>query len=112
MNFLKIRSKKIIASLDYFRLKFSWWIEIGTIFFLCLFYLKPVFADGDPLSGLMTTLQATFGTSSTFVHVLYLAEVVTGIVGFIKSKHPYSFVGIVLVTLFMTFALNTWVFTS
>lgn len=68
-----------------------------------------VFA-ADELSGVMTSVKENFGAGSTFIKLLYGAEIVAGGYAWHKTKHPSAVIGIVILTLFMTYALGHWVF--
>jgi type IV conjugative transfer system pilin TraA len=83
---------------------------------LCLilgyFYSISAYADSDELSGVMSSVKSNFGTDSTFIHLLYLAEVVVGVYTYHKTKNIPVLLGIVIISLFLNYALGHWVFTS
>lgn len=83
-------------------------------FFVFTWLLYPVFtfADADDLSGVMTSVKSDFGTGSTFIKLLYLAEIIACVYGYHKTKNIAILMGIVVVSLFLNFALGHWVFTS
>jgi len=60
----------------------------------------------DLLAGLMPSIASTFGHSSTVMKCLYIGEVVMAVVGFIKTKNPLIFLGIVVLSLFLNFVLR------
>lgn len=64
----------------------------------------------DELSGVMTSVKENFGSGSTFIKLLYGAEIIAGGYAWHKTKHPSAVIGIVILTLFMTYALGHWVF--
>lgn len=64
----------------------------------------------DELSGIMTSARENFGAGSTFIKLLYGAEIIAGGYAWHKTKHPSAVIGIVILTLFMTYALGHWVF--
>jgi hypothetical protein len=90
-------------------LKNKWFKPIlGFLVFLGFFCSGSAFAD--ELKGVMDSVKENFGTDSTFIKLLYAAEIVAGGYAWHKTKHPSAVIGIVILTLFMTFALTHWVF--
>ena len=82
------------------------------ISFLLLFGVlctASIFA-ADELATVMATAKENFGADSSFIKLLYGAEVVAGGYAWHKTKHPSAVIGIVVLTMFMTFALKHWVF--
>jgi len=73
-------------------------------------YAASIFAAGDELLDVMASAKANFGAGSTFIKLMYGAEIVAGGYAWHKTKHPSAVIGIVVLALFMTFALNHWVF--
>ena len=72
-------------------------------------YSTSVFAT-DELAGVMDSVKANFGAGSAFIKLLYAAEIIAGGYAWHKTKHPSAVIGIVILALFMTFALGHWVF--
>ncbi|EKE01122.1 MAG: hypothetical protein ACD_21C00209G0006 [uncultured bacterium] len=68
-----------------------------------------VFA-ADELAGAMSSVRDNFGANSVFIKLLYASEIVAGGYAWHKTKHPSAVIGIVVLALFMTFALAHWVF--
>ena len=78
--------------------------------FFCVtsaFALDP--ATGD-LKGIMTDAKENFGSNSALIRLFYAAEIIAGAYAWHKSKHPSAVIGIVVLALFVTYALKTWVF--
>lgn len=73
-------------------------------------YAASIFAAGDELADVMTSAKSNFGAGSTFIKLMYGAEIIAGGYAWHKTKHPSAVIGIVVLALFMTFALNHWVF--
>ena len=72
-------------------------------------YAASIFA-ADELQGVLESAKSNFGTNSTFIKLMYGAEIIAGGYAWHKTKHPSAVIGIVVLALFMTFALNHWVF--
>lgn len=72
-------------------------------------YAGSVFAAGDELAEVMTSVKSNFGSDSTFIKLMYVAEIIAGGYAWHKTKHPSAVIGIVVLALFMTFALQHWV---
>lgn len=79
--------------------------------FLSFSYSTSIFA-GDELAGVMDSVKLNFGPGSAFLKLLYAAEIIAGGYAWHKTKHPSAVIGIVILALFMTFALSHWVFTT
>lgn len=91
--------------------KNTWAKSIARFFILfgaC--YAVSIFAAGDELADVMASVKLNFGSGSTFIKLMYAAEIVAGGYAWHKTKHPSAVIGIVVLALFMTFALNHWVF--
>ena len=68
--------------------------QIGILFFL-LSHWRTAFADGDDYSAdAKPAVDATFGANSTFIHFIYLAEVVSIMLLFNKNKNPLILVSL------------------
>ncbi len=68
--------------------------QIG-IFFLLLSGWGVAFADGDDyLADAKPAVDATFGAKSTFIHFIYLAEVISVLLLFNKHKNPLILVSL------------------
>ena len=90
------------------------WINSNLMFVVLLGFLSfscstAIFAV-DELSGVMTSVKDNFGSGSAFLKLLYTAEIIAGGYAWHKTKHPSAVIGIVVLALFMTFALSHWVF--
>jgi hypothetical protein len=90
------------------------WFKSTSIFFVvlgwfCFSYSSSVFA-ADELAGVMVSVKENFGSGSAFLKLLYAAEIIAGGYAWHKTKHPSAVIGIVILALFMTFALSHWVF--
>ncbi len=72
------------------------------------FYVQPIVLAADELAGILTPVKTNFGTGSTFVKLLYVAEIIAGGYGWYKTKSPAAISGIVVLALFMTYALDHW----
>jgi len=84
------------------------WFIVGLNFLFSL----PAFADSDDLSDVMSSVKSDFGTNSTFIKLLYLLEIIAAVYGYHKSKNIGVLIGIVVISIFINFALGHWVFTS
>ena len=61
-------------------------------------------ADGtNYLSGVESSVSASFGEGSTFEHLLYLGEACVGAFGYIKTKNIMLLVGVVVLMIFTHF---------
>lgn len=87
-------------------------VNVAILTLICCSYPFTAFADGDELSGVMTSVKSNFGTDSTFIKLLYLAEVIVGVYTYHKTKNIPVLLGIVIVSLFLNFALGHWVFNA
>jgi hypothetical protein len=92
------------------------WLNPVLVFFTFLgilgfSYSTSIFAV-DELVGVMTSVKENFGAGSAFLKLLYAAEIIAGGYAWHKTKHPSAVIGIVILALFMTFALSHWVFTT
>lgn len=91
-------------------LKNRWFTPVlGFLIFSGFFCPISVFA-ADELAAVMDSVKANFGTGSTFIKLMYAAEIIAGGYAWHKTKHPSAVIGIVILALFMTFALTHWVF--
>ncbi|CAL7962430.1 Pilin (modular protein) [Gammaproteobacteria bacterium] len=79
------------------------------VFFTLVWLSNSVFA-ADELSSILTSAKENFGSDSTFIKLLYAAEIIAGGYAWHKTKHPSAVIGIVVLALFITFALKHWVF--
>jgi hypothetical protein len=84
-------------------------IIFASLGFLSFSYSTSIFAV-DELVGVMTSVNENFGAGSAFIKLLYAAEIIAGGYAWHKTKHPSAVIGIVVLALFMTFALGHWVF--
>lgn len=69
-------------------------------------------AEGDPLSELLPTAKNAFGANSTFIHLMYLLEVIACVYAYHKTKHFGAMLGIFVLPVVTNFALNHWVFAA
>ena len=91
-------------------LKSKWRPSLVFLAFLgVLGFSYSVFA-ADELAGVMASVKENFGAGSAFLKLLYAAEIIAGGYAWHKTKHPSAVIGIVVLALFMTFALSHWVF--
>ena len=74
-----------------------------------IFYSLPAEA-ADDLSNVMTSVQSDFGTGSTFIKIMYLLEIIAAVYGYHKTKNIGVLAGIVIISIFLNFALGHWVF--
>jgi len=84
-------------------------VNLAIAIFIGFIYSFPVFADDD-LSGVMEDVQKDFGSNSTFVKLLYLAEIIAAVYAYHKTKNIAVLIGILVISIFLTFALTHWVF--
>lgn len=77
-----------------------------------IFYSITSFADDDPLSSLLPTAKSAFGADSTFIHLMYLAEVIVCAYAYHKTKNFGALLGIFVLPIVTSFALNHWVFSA
>ena len=69
-------------------------------------------ANDDPLSALLPTAKNAFGADSTFIHLMYLAEVIVCAYAYHKTKNFGALLGIFVLPIVTSFALNHWVFSA
>jgi hypothetical protein len=82
-------------------------LAFGITFLMSFFH--PAFADGvDALKDLGEAVDANFGTSSTFMKLLYTIEVFGSAYAYIKTKNLALLSGVVVLSLFVNFALQHW----
>ncbi|MBU0744929.1 MAG: hypothetical protein KKE11_06145 [Gammaproteobacteria bacterium] len=67
-------------------------------------------AEPDQLATVMDSVRNNFGVESAFIKILYAAEIIAGGYAWHKTKHPSAVIGIVILALFMTFALKRWIY--
>jgi TraA. len=106
---MEIKTKDLIKRYCNVVLSNPWCIAILTclaLFGLC--YSMSVFAD-DALAGVMTEVKANFGKDSTAVKLLYGAEIIAGGYAWHKTKNPAAVTGVVVLSLFMNYALGKWI---
>jgi len=72
---------------------------------MLLFMQARAFATDD-LAGLKTQAAGDFGTGSTFFDLLMVAEILSGVFFYHKTKNPAYFVGIPLVLVVLTWGLQ------
>lgn len=85
-----------------------------TVPLLCLctvfsLVLSPVSFGADELSSVMNTVKENFGANSTFIKILYVAEIIVGGYTWHKTKSPAAIIGIVVLAVFVNFAFGHWV---
>ena len=70
--------------------------QLGILFFLLSVWRVALADDNgdDYLSDAKSTVDATFGASSTFIHFIYLAEVASIMLLFNKNKNPLILVSL------------------
>lgn len=76
-------------------------------------YIGQAFADSpglDDLQGVTNSLKSDFGKGSTFVTILYLVEIVAAIMAYIKTKNLITLSGVIVISIFINFAIPHWVF--
>ncbi|MCF6768423.1 hypothetical protein L3V86_08605 [Thiotrichales bacterium 19S11-10] len=77
-------------------------------FILLVFSGSLYAAEGvDYLEGAKGDVAKTFGEDSSFIYFAYIAEVLIGGVAFIKTKSPWTLVGIVILMIFTHFFLGS-----
>ena len=84
---------------------------LGVFVVLGLLCSTSIFAE-DLLKGAMPALKENFGTDSIVFKMLILAEILTSVLIFIKTKDFKIAGGVLFVLIFMTFTLNQLVFKS
>jgi type IV conjugative transfer system pilin TraA len=73
-----------------------------------IFYSELSFA-ADQLAGVMDEVRSNFGKDSTAVKLLYGAEIIAGGYTWHKTKNPAAVTGVVVLSLFMNYALGKWI---
>jgi D-alanyl-lipoteichoic acid acyltransferase DltB (MBOAT superfamily) len=92
-------------------LKSKWFNPVlGVFVTLGLFcFSTAVFAE-DLLKDAMPALKENFGTGSAVVKIIYLVDIISSVLIYIKTK-DYKIAGSVLITLiYLTYTLNNMVF--
>ena len=67
------------------------------------FYIGQALAitpGSDILSNAQADITANFGTSSTVMYIVYVAEIFAGISAYIKTKNLFALIGLVIVVIF------------
>ena len=78
---------------------------------LALVFLSSAVFAADELSGVLTSINESFGLKSVFIKVLYLMEIYYGWHKWRQTGNPWSAAGIVIVAMFFTYAIPHWVVT-
>ncbi|EKE00612.1 MAG: hypothetical protein ACD_21C00314G0001 [uncultured bacterium] len=73
-----------------------------------VFYSTSVFAE-DLLSAALPDIKANFGLGSVFIKGLYLLEIYYGWRKWRETHNVWAVGGILLVALYMTYAIGKWV---
>ena len=60
----------------------------------------------DPLASVGASVSTAFGKGSTFMWILMIAEVVAGVIAYIKTKNMMVLIGIVIVFMFTAAAFT------
>ncbi len=81
---------------------------VGTFALMGLSFSTTAFG-ADELLAVMTSVKENFGAGSTFIKIMYLAEIIVGGYTWHKTKNPAAVIGIVVLALFVNFALGHWV---
>ena len=107
----KIKNKYCDLSVKLYHSKFTSFISkaIGIYSLISLLHVGQAIADDD-LSGVKTSMQGDFGKDSTFVGAMYLVEIVMAGVTYIKSKNMMALIGVVLLSIFVNWAMGKYVF--
>jgi type IV conjugative transfer system pilin TraA len=100
MQLVKFFSKKVFEKIT----------MLFTAIFLWGFYSLPALARDDDLAGVMGSVRDTFGMDSTFIKLLYLLEIIVGVYTYHKTKNIAAMLGIIFISVFLTYALPHWVF--
>ena len=79
-------------------------------FMLCMFMASTAFCDSaDPLAAtVLPQVQALFGPTSTISYCIYLAEIIVGAVGYVKTKNLLILIGVPILVIF-TSAMFTYI---
>lgn len=86
-----------------FNLSLAWRFICAIV--LALAFSRLANATGtDLLASQKSTVDATFGSGSSLITWFYIAEIIMGLVIYIKSRQPLVFVGIVLAVIFTRIA--------
>lgn len=72
----------------------------------------PAWAEDDDLKGVMGSVKSTFGVDSTFMKLLYLAEIIVSVYTYHKTKNFAVLLGIIFISVFVNYAIPHWVFTA
>ncbi len=84
-------------------------VNLAIAIFTGFIYSFPIFADDD-LKDIMGPVKDNFGTGSNFIKLVYLAEIMASIYAYHKTKNVAVFVGVLVISIFLTYALGHWVF--
>lgn len=87
------------------RLRYALLLSLFAIFGMVF---TDVVLAADELLGVIDPVKTNFGTGSTFVKLLYVAEIIAGGYAWHKTKSPAAIIGIVVLAIFMTYALGHW----
>ncbi len=83
---------------------------LGSTIPLMLFTRIALAADSEDLaSSLMPSIASTFGSGSTVLKVIYLIEFIAAVAGFIATRKPTVFLGIIAISLFVNLGLKHFV---
>jgi hypothetical protein len=82
---------------------------LGLLALLDITFFTTSLAAVDELSGVMEAVKTNFGAGSTFVKLLYVAEIFAGGYAWHKTKSPAAVIGIVVLAVFMNYALGHWI---
>ncbi|OGT34145.1 MAG: hypothetical protein A3C44_00580 [Gammaproteobacteria bacterium RIFCSPHIGHO2_02_FULL_39_13] len=81
------------------------------VFMIGIFITSSAFCDpaADPLAAtVLPQIQALFGPTSTISYCIYLAEIIVGAVGYVKTKNLLILIGVPILVIF-TSAMFTYI---
>jgi len=90
-------------------LKSSYMLPVIGVFALMGLGFSTAAFGVDHLATVMTSVKENFGADSTFIKIMYLAEIIVGGYTWHKTKNPAAVIGIVILAIFVNFAITKWV---
>jgi type IV conjugative transfer system pilin TraA len=86
--------------------KSDWLLLLFILPALVLFLFTPVASADDLMAAGQQTVKDTFGAGSAIANWIILAEVVVGVIGYIRTKNILLLLGVAVVVVFTTIAFG------
>lgn len=98
---LSVGLKRVMGSIHQIFMR----VSVGVSVFL---FSMVAFAETDELANAKAQVAGTFGSNSTFMHIMYTIEVIMAMYLYHKTRNIAVFIGIAVLAMFANFALTQW----